>query len=111
MPSRVSRDPEYAMSGLLTDRHAKSAELQRRLRLRSACVSRVCCAAAQDKAPVAIAAIDIALFVNFKKDARVAKRSRAIARAAADLASPVAADTAFVDKSDFALEGAHGSVE
>jgi hypothetical protein len=63
--------------------------------------------AAQDEAPVAIAAIDIAALVNLEEYARVSQRGWTIAGSATNFASAVAADAAFIDKGDFAFESAH----
>ena len=72
-------------------------------------VNAVCRAAFQDKAPVAIAAIDIAVLIDLKIDAWMAERRRAIIRAAANVAGAVAADPAGLDEKHFWWSNVHGT--
>src|SRR5690606_2447887 len=58
-------------------------------------------AARQDEAPVAIAAIDIALLVDLHPHARVAERGRAVVRPPADVAGAVAPDARRIDQGGF----------
>jgi len=68
----------------------------------------VCRTATKHKATIAIPAIDIAVLINLKIDARMAKAGSAIGGAAANLARAVTADTALVDKDDFGWRNIHG---
>lgn len=63
--------------------------------------------AAQHKAPIAIAAIDISALVDLEKDARMTECCRTITRAAANGACAITAHTAFVDANDFGRRNAH----
>ena len=66
-------------------------------------------AATQDKPAIAIAAINIAVLINLKEDARVAKSCRTIAFAATNGAGAVTADAAGVDKDGFRRSDVHGT--
>ena len=68
-------------------------------------------ATAQDKAAIAVTAINIAGFVNLEVNAGMAEGGRAIAGAATNAARAIAADAAFINKGDFAFESAHRRCE
>lgn len=68
----------------------------------------VCGAAAQDKPPVAIAAVDITVLVNLQPHLRMAKSRRAKASSATNGAGAIATDAAVIDKDDFWRGNAHG---
>ena len=61
----------------------------------------------EDEAPVAIAAVNIAMLVYLEIDARMAQRSRAIIRSATDGTCPVATDAAAGDSGHFRRRYAH----